>query len=328
MRALLAAVCAALVGWSNSTSALHQATAPVSTAIAVMRDDGVLVPFARFDATAWQAIWPEPSERPAVPGTLAEVPAAWYPPDGKLPAAWYFWPLVDPEADASPFTMRRGKPVTVERPTLVEARCAKQVGLATSYRPAGGPPRASNEAPGLEAGVVLSDDALRVERPVVLEPGSPLSRDVEALALGPFHRAEDRYLENIGDEFPVKLEPFARRRTAPVTWTRILRHGPAQAASRTYYLEGEIEYGPKAVMAGSVWVRINADRETIDVDLQHIERDQRRATRQPLGIVLAGGRGFWAMAAQAFGHQSYEIIEIPAPGRAPVEVVKVSAGGC
>ncbi|MGH9158856.1 MAG: hypothetical protein ACRD2X_02560, partial [Vicinamibacteraceae bacterium] len=47
--------------------------------LAVVRRDGVLVPFVTFTGTTFERRWPEPERRTDVPAALDDVPSSWWP---------------------------------------------------------------------------------------------------------------------------------------------------------------------------------------------------------------------------------------------------------
>ena len=85
-----------------------------------------------------------------------------------------------------------------------------------------------------------------------------------------FHRAEDDTLTLEAEELPAGFPNFAARRERPVTWTLMVRQGFAQAATKTYYLEGRKDYegfrGRTDIgqirTTGHVFVQLTAARET------------------------------------------------------------------
>jgi hypothetical protein len=306
-----------------------QASVPEPFALAVVREDGILVPIARFDATEWQRIWAEPAERLVPPASLQDVPATWFSPDGHVPGHWYLWLIVDPRAAASPFEARAATPVTIAQPVEFNAHCLSQIGLKSDYR--GAEERQGDAAsfPKPKAGLALTRPSVRVEQTTMVDVSSALAKAVSDRAIVAFHRAEDDHLENLESAERVGLRPFAERRAVPVRWTKMARLGTAQAPSRTYYLEGEIAYSPRSVMTGHVWIQIDGGRETTDAEAVLTDEDQKESkTRSPLGVVRVGDRRFWIFETSQWESEAYEIIEVAGAGRAPVMLIEIGAGGC
>jgi hypothetical protein len=65
-----------------------------SVFVGVLRADGLLVPTAIHDGTAWWNRWPfsyesdESIQRLALPSSVNRIPADWLPPGVRLPAEW------------------------------------------------------------------------------------------------------------------------------------------------------------------------------------------------------------------------------------------------
>jgi hypothetical protein len=315
-------VSAALVGAAPGA----EAQAPESFAVAIVGEDGVLVPIARFDGTTWEKIWAEPDAD--VPASLEAVPKGWLPPDGRVPTQWHLWLLRDPQAAATPFEARTARVLTVERPAGADAHCQKQVGLQTDYRgPAAARP-AGSTAVRAKAGVALSLPSLRIDQATSLEPGSPLTTVAADRAALAFHRAEEDQIEILEPEVRKTLPPLAVRRTTKVVWTSITRLGVAQAPAKIWYLEGETQYGPSH-MVGHVWLQVDRDRETPDAEVVITDQDRKEVrSRLPLGVLRVGDRRFWIFETQHYESESYEIVEVSGQGQRPMALLEVAGGGC
>lgn len=314
------------LGLSLAPPAVSQAPAPF--AVAAVDAAGIVEPVGRFDGAEWARIWDEPKPRAELPASWEQIPAAWFPPDGRAPREWFLWLSDDPRAVSAPFEERSGRRLTVSAPAIVRAGCKERVGLATDYRPSERSARAEASTRAVRIGVALSSDAVRVEQPVVLPPDSPLIQTIVDRAIGPFHRSEEDQLELLEAPARRDVPPFAARRTAPVRWTRAVRLGVAQAPVRTFYLEGESVYG-SIVMVGHVWVQIDRQRDTIDAEVMLSDPDRLDArTRAPLGVIRVGERRFWVFDVRARDHYGYEIVEASGSGGRPLTWLDVAAGGC
>jgi hypothetical protein len=324
------------LGFALSATLLGFALAPgrvdsqpqADFAVGVVRHDGILIPFARFDGATWDRIWVEPGRKLAVPASLDAVPAAWFPPDGHVPDKWHLW-LPDDARATSPFEMRQARPITVQQPVRFEAACLTGAGLQTDYRDPEDRQQPASAHPRLNAGLALTVPTVRVDLTVELEPASPLARWATEHATLPFHRAEDRHLENYDKSERLPLDPIATRRSTPVQWTKVLRLGTAQASDRTYYLEGEVKYAPKSVMVGYVWLQVSGDREASDAEVVLTDEDRALAlNRVLLGVVRVGDRRFWIFEKHQSDSESFEVVDASDLGKTPVSVLEIAAGGC
>ena len=93
---------------------------PRRFAVAIVRTDGRLVPFAAWNGAAWERAWPEIF---AVPITTTALDEAWSRHGQGVPRLWRVWPAAGGGGVA---TRARG----VE---LVEAHCETQVALKADY---------------------------------------------------------------------------------------------------------------------------------------------------------------------------------------------------
>jgi len=127
---------------------------------AVLREDGILIPFATFDGK-WKNPWPRPAVEAEVPITLTDVPKKWWP-DGRVQREWTLW-----QAGGA---FRR---LTVEAPAWVRAQCVSNVGLRTDFKSDMTLPTPET-MPYPKAGLVTSAgaEAVKVDPITVLDPSS------------------------------------------------------------------------------------------------------------------------------------------------------------
>jgi hypothetical protein len=96
--------------------------APTAFTLAVLRRDGILIPFAAFDGRAWETPWPASDSGVVLPIALADVPKKWWGPAG-LAAPWTAWMAADGAA----------RPLTVVKPAQARVFCGTRIALATDY---------------------------------------------------------------------------------------------------------------------------------------------------------------------------------------------------
>jgi hypothetical protein len=273
---------------------------------AVVRPDGRLQPLARVEGENWS---------PLAPADAA--------------GDWSLWLFDDPVVKTSPFASRAARPIIAAAGT---GACAAVPGLD----PAEVPPASGAIAVPARLGLALRSTDIRPDLPVAVAADSELGRQLATRAAAAFHRAEDETLTLEVEELPAHFPRFADRRQRPVTWTLMVRQGLAQAAAKTYYLEGQKDYqgfrgrtdiGPIRT-TGHVFVQVTGDRETIDaeVDLSDVDGHQ-SVFRTPLVIVAWPARSAWLFATRGPGGAHLEIVELT-PGTNRPRSVWQGPDGC
>lgn len=231
--------------------------------VALVRDDGVMLPVSTYDRGRWRMPWPGPQKEADVPVRLDDCPLAWW---GlrATPRQWMLW-----TRDEAP---RR---VTVDRPIVTFTYCRQQVALAsrdaarTWWRPADG-----LRAP--KQGVAVAGGDVQVVLPREVAPESPEGRALLDGLQGPFNTNERLML---AADYFARYTPSvdaAQRDRMPVRALGI-HAGPGKAGD-LYFVELERRYPRKqpeplqwcdevTFMAG--WVRRASDER---LDLSLIER--------------------------------------------------------
>jgi hypothetical protein len=274
-------------------------------AIALVRGDGRLQPLVRVEGERWTA--------------LAPTDAA---------GDWRLWLFDDPMVKTSPFTARAARPVTAATADASTA-CGVISGLEAGLLPAptAGASAAATTPPPF--GLALRGSDLRPDLPVSVTVDTELGGQLAARAAAAFHRAEDETLTLEAEELPAGFPRFAARRERPVTWSRVVRQGVAQAATKAYYLEGRKDYegfrGRTDIgqirTTGHVFVQVAGDRLIVDaeVDLSDVEGHQ-SIVRTPLAILPWPSRSAWLFATTAPDGAHLELMELAAGTSRPRSV--------
>ncbi len=227
---------------------------------------------------------------------------------------WSLW-LFDDPALTSSFAVRAARPITA---AAASTACTPVSGLDAAAATPSTPAPGTTAAPS-PLGLALRGTDIRPDLPVAVAADSVLGRELATRAAAAFHRAEDETLTLEIEELPAGFPRFADRRQRPVTWTLMVRQGLAQAATKTYYLEGQKDYqgfrGRTDIgqirTTGHVWVRMAGGRETIDaeVDLSDVEGHQ-SVFRTPLAMVAWPERSAWLFATRGPDGGHFEIVEV------------------
>ena len=107
--------------WSSPGVACAIGWQPQRFTLAIVGDDGRLVPFAAYDGGRWEKAWPEADEEPGGTPTLDNVPSVWRTRGDPVPLVWQ----VRPATGASPVQAH------VKGVGNVEAHCGVQAALTT-----------------------------------------------------------------------------------------------------------------------------------------------------------------------------------------------------
>ena len=65
---------------------------PQRFALAIVRLDGAIVPFAAFNGGQWERAWPEADEATESAGTIDGTPSVWSKRGERVPRVWTVWP--------------------------------------------------------------------------------------------------------------------------------------------------------------------------------------------------------------------------------------------
>ncbi len=195
--------------------------------VAVVRDDGVMLPVATFDRGRWRTPWPGPAKEALVPVRLDDCPLAWW----GLPVAPREWIFHT--------TGQVPRPIVPDGVTWVLAHCQQQVALHSRaarrepFRPPDG-----TRAP--KHGIAVAGDAaITLPRPVAA--GSPEAAALLDALQQVFNHHERMMLA--GDYFAVYTPPVdgAERDRMPVQALSI-HAGRGRTGGDVYFVELERRY--------------------------------------------------------------------------------------
>jgi len=293
---------------SVTLEAQRESSAASKFAVAILRRDGVLIPFADFDGTRWGEHWPRPDgDVPAIPVTLSATSSRW-------------WGSVAPQADWLLTGVASPRTIHVRQPDWVTVHCQRQIGLRTDYRSTDFVPPPTVQP--------FPKDGVAVAPPHPIDPIEIVPPEEGASKLTGLRHAlniEERVIEyNDG-------HPFSRRTREPMEPTVEAIYAYGQHP-RTYYVEASRTYRNArrcvalAFMHG--WfVDDGVEGRWRDVKAQLLNCDRYGAGYMlPLGGVDLGGRRYWIGQFAAWNGERYVIIELK---KDSVEVVvNVSGGEC
>ncbi|MBE3132584.1 MAG: hypothetical protein IMZ55_03865 [Acidobacteria bacterium] len=289
-------------------------------AVAMLRRDGVLVPFAVHDGRKWSSPWPSAAYRLEAPLTFQSIQRAWW---GRVGPAttWIAWPAGrDPRA------------VHVRAPVVIPAHCLSTVGLQTDYQsPEIIPPPIQHHHP--KDGIATTGNET-VEPIELLDGTSPEGARTLDLLTPEIEKAEIR-ASLIGGWWRTRLTTRRRARN-PLTLEVLCRSMRRPDGSVVYYFEAVRRFRPfpdekpnceqVAFTQGLVVVGArglaHSQINTTLTDCDRAEVD----FALPLGTMTVNGRQHWIMQFSGRGRERYTIFEIG--DRIVRTVVDVLGGGC
>lgn len=287
--------------------------------LAVLRRDGVIIPFASYTGRAWSVHWPDSDVSVPLPISLADVPKKWWGPQGPdVP-----WTARLPDGVTRPLTL--GKPVHAK------VFCSGHPAIATDYR--GGPidPREPTVA---KDGLAISGD-VKVQEILTISVHAPEARRVVDLITDEFNRQERLATERFTvwlhpyaiDErkgYPVELEAFYRssestpRGTWKTTFVEVIRRFPPRIGDR----------GCGLITFARGWITEQEGKKPLfDIGARVTYCDRAEvAFMQPLGRLHLDNEAYWVYQVSSWRDEFYGVSRIRPEGVKPM--VAIAGGGC
>lgn len=289
--------------------------------VAVLRRDGIVIPFAAFDGKNWSASWPTDVESADRPATLQTVPRDWWGKTG---------PLFRLTAWAN--GVSRGLILLhLGKPALLHVMCDTRLGLATDYRSPGEVPSILTQ-PYPKDGVAVSGDQ-RVEPIQLLTAASPEWTAASTEMTADFDEAEERAAHTFLD-WKHPFNKVQRRRYRPQIET--MYAAPMDEPGwMAYYLEavrlyppGPDDRGCGLVTSAGGWMVVGPNGKRsfrLYARITYCDR-QGMLYMLPLGLIKARDRSYWVYQMSGYGREGY-LIGRPRPKETITELQYVG-GTC
>ncbi len=307
-RAVAAIVAATVLG---ATLAAAGPALPVF-GVAVLRRDGILVPFAAFNGKRWVDNWPLPHVDLSVPISLRDLPSSWWGPTGML-ESWQAWVAPQPQS------------LHVVQPDWINVHCTRQVGLRTNYAAPAPPPRTVQPYP---------KDGLAVSPPQPVETIAVITAESEDMRqlIPAVHEAFNKAERQIEDRVHHPVQRRAREGRLP----DIEAVYAAGDHPRIYYVEAARRYrvlgqGPdecEAMAFGTGWfARDGAELRSLETAVDLLNCDRRGASYMlPLGVMTIAGTRYWLAQFSGWAHERYVVVEVKP--KSVKAVINVWGGSC
>ncbi len=287
--------------------------------LAVLRRDGVMIPFASFDGRNWSLHWPDSDLAVPLPISRDDIPKKWWGPQGP-DTPWTAWlPGGEP------------RPLTLGKPLQAKVFCTGHPAVATDYR--GGPvdPR---EPTVPKDGLAVAGD-VTLQEIVSVSVHAPEAKRVIGLVTDEFNLqeklAEDHFTNwshpfwsEERKRYPIELEAFYRstdttsRGMWKTTYVEAIRRFPTRPEDKgcglITFVRGWIteQEGRKPVI--NVGGRIAyCDRAEVSFML-------------PFARLVVDNDLYWVYQLSSWRNEAYSVSRIRADGVRPV--VAVAGGAC
>ncbi len=304
-----------------ATTAPPSAPAPRRFRLAVVRRDGILLPFATYDSGRWTNTWPPPSDRGEVPISLHDIPRKWWGNGGPpAPTQWKFWPAAG-GASTSLRTLA---------PTWFTSQCEMSFGLRTDHTSDEQIPLSVQPYP--KDGLATAGD-IPVERIAILNGASAdwvFANDVVRDSLT---AKEDEWLGNARGAVGNR----SLRHGTRIVMEALYRSPGLEAGSSIFYFEATKRYpgitredGQKCdiVLMGGGWIaRDRTGRADSGMRLSLTYCDMTGVEFMlPLGLIRLDGQALWVVQWAGWGQERYAVID--ADLRRVTEVFSTWGGRC
>ncbi len=293
--------------------------------LAILRRDGLMLPFASFNRDTWKIAWPIRTRDIELPVNLESVPSRWW--GFSKPESWRAY-LVD------------GGKTTIEvvKPLLSMTFCSSLLWLSTNYQSAQQLPPVRVD-PFPKDGLVVGGN-VEVEPIESVPRTSPEWETLSKVLVDRFNRVEDETLRgvrgNTGWQHPLNRDARQRHSIRLESWYRSPSGEPGWTVS---YVEAVRSYPPQPQDKGcgletlvSGWVHHqNGElRKSSDLRGKITYCDRVGATyMMPLGRLQPREKIYWVFQMSGWESEWYDVAEVGREkARHVVEVLAGGRGGC
>lgn len=282
-------------------------------ALAIVRPDGRMVPFAAYESGRWERAWPEADEATDVTPTVDGTPSVWRKRGARVPALWHVWPSSGGDRiDAH-----------VKGAEVVDAHCTRQVALTTDLPEA-------KEGDALEKIGVAVDANLPLFRIEEVGRSDSAWREAEQTVVANFSRLEAVKAAADYPQLRTETPAPAPRLTKLYRETNSARspmYFVAEKKYRTPFSTQQPDCTVVTVMTGWLMPTAGGLLTLLDPRIVVTDCDRKEArTARPLAAVHVQGQLFWVLQERGYEDETFVIAEIrPADVR---HVIDANGGGC
>jgi hypothetical protein len=295
--------------------------------LAILRRDGLLIPFASYDGQ-WKNHWPPPGKTEDMPLSAADIPKGWWP-DKKPITAWKVSPI-----GSGPINLRD---VQVKSVNWFIAGCLQAVGLITDYRPMTLPPPPRVRPYPKDALAYAGD--VTIDRIDVVGQNDSIVKSIQDALPAEINKKEDAAIDIIGHGWKHSYTTEERKKV-PISLEALYRVPKGMEGRNLYYFEAVKRYFmPKENVAerscdlvtfASGWVTLTPQGLLGDLNarvrISSCDYAQARFML-PLGAVVIDDVHHWIVQWSNPAVESYAIMKPNKDGNMEVEF-EVFGGSC
>jgi len=307
-----------------SSAAWLLAAPKLSFELAVLRRDGIMIPFAAFNGHEWSAPWPTSDTAVPLPIGLDDVPKKWWGPVAPA-STWMAWMLADGSS----------RPVKLEKPAQVRVFCGGHIGVKTDYA---GEPVDGHEPSVAKDALVVGTGGENVPVTPIIQVSvlAPVSAALVTTITDDFNEAETEATTR----FTNWVHPYSRRQreAIPIQLEAIYRFRektPREGEWVETYVEAIRRFpaGPFDRDCGLItWVNgwiIERDGKKPDIHLRakvtYCDREG-VSFMEPLGHLSVDGDNYWVYQMSSWRDEIYTVARMQPDEVRPV--LNVFGGGC
>jgi hypothetical protein len=294
-------------------------------ALAILRRDGILFPFASFDRDSWRVTWPVRL------GASVEIPAN----AEAIPKDW--WGTRSPNQWRAYLSNGTDSYLELKEPSTFRAFCGSLLGVRTTYTSSEPLPPVPID-PFPKDGLAVSG-GVPVEPIETVSPDSPEWGKMAASLIEAFDAAENKTIDNVRS-YARWRHPIAKpaRRVVPLrleSWYR----APSGDGWTTSYIEAVRQYPPRPEDKGcgletfvTGWVHHRdgklSDKTQLTAKLTYCDRVG-AMYMLPLGRIRPKEMTYWVFQLSSWESEWYEVASVrPERVRYSLEVLGRPLGRC
>jgi hypothetical protein len=302
-----------------SVAAAARAAERQKFSLAVLRKDGVIIPFASFDGRNWSLQWPNSDVNVPLPISRDDIPQKWWGPQG--PAAPWTALLTGGET----------RPLTLGQPVHAKVFCSGHPAIGTDYR---GGPLDAREPTVPKDGLAVAGD-VKINEIVTISIHAPEARRIVDLITDEFNKQEMLATEHFMNwshpfwpaerkRYPIDLEAFYRgsettsKGTWRTTYVEAIRRFPPRPSDNgcglITFVRGWITERDGKVPVMNLGARVTyCDRAEVSFML-------------PFGRMVLNDEVYWVYQISSWRDEFYNVARVRPDEVRPV--VAVEGGGC